>query len=480
MTNKAKTVDDLRVLLGEEKVLNDPQVLQNADGHLTRNYQRAFGYQPEYLPICVVKAFCTDDVAKTMKYCNENAISVIVKTGCTCSEDQLVLMNDHSIYLDASPMNELKCLDEENMMVTVGCGMPLARLEEIVNQKGYTTGHCPQSQPLACMGGLVATRSIGQFSTYYGGIEDLVCGLEAVMPDGRVVRIRNVPRRAAGPDLRHLFIGSEGAWAVITEITVKLFTYYPDDMWKGGYVVESYDVGLDIIREVIVKGYRPSVVRLYDKPDMDYNYNSVTLQDGQAFLFFIAEGPAGITKATGEAIHAIAQTQGGRYVGTKAVDHWLVHRNSFCDRLGTEAEHEKFRQTKVAYATVEISASWSDIKKVYHDVMENVPQKIEYLTLFGAHVSHSYQIGTNIYFIFEFKSPDPTQTHNDLWQIYKAICDEVIKHPTGGIAHHHGIGKIRVKMIQEELGSSYPLLKGIKEQFDPNGIMNPGNLVPLD
>ncbi len=72
---------------------------------------------------------------------------------------------------------------------------------------------------------LVATRSIGQFSTLYGAIEDMVVGLEAVLADGTVTRIKNVPRRAAGPDIRHIIIGNEGALCYITEVTVKIFKF---------------------------------------------------------------------------------------------------------------------------------------------------------------------------------------------------------------------------------------------------------------
>ena len=80
----------------------------------------------------------------------------------------------------------------------------------------YTTGHSPQSKPVAEYGGLVATRSIGQFSTLYGAIEDMIVGLECVFPNGHISRIKNVPRRSGGPDIRHIVLGNEGTLCYIT------------------------------------------------------------------------------------------------------------------------------------------------------------------------------------------------------------------------------------------------------------------------
>ena len=479
--NKEQVVNDLRALLKSEQVLDDEQTCQHADGYLTRPFEKAFNYVPEHLPICVVKAFSTEDVSKTAKYCNDNNISLIVKTGETNSEDDLLVINDKTVMLDCAGMDKIIKLDEENMMATVQCGVRLARLEELANAKGLTTGHCPQSQPLACMGGLTATRSIGQFSTLYGGIEELVCGLEAVLPDGEIIRIRNVPRRAAGPDLRHIFVGSEGAMAILTEVTVKLFTYYPDDFWKGAFIVKDFETGLDVIREIITKGYRPSVVRLYDKADMDLNYGSVELKDNESCMFFVAEGPPDIAQATGKNIEKIAEKFGAKSIGTKVVDHWLENRNKLCDTIGTEVSKEEARQRRIFYSTCEISASWSDIKKIYKNVLTNLPEKIDNLVTLGGHVSHSYQNGTNIYFIYEIKAKDPLKmTEVDQWAVVDAICTEVLKEPTGGICHHHGVGKMRVKRIKEELGSSYKIMRKLKDMMDPKGTMNPGSLVPIE
>jgi len=475
-----QVVRELSQRLGGDRVVVDRAALLQPGLGWLRPFEKAFDYSPDHVPVCIIKPRSTAEVADAIQYCNDHSLSVIAKTGGSSCEDQLLVVNDQTVVFDLSAMDALISLDTENMMATVGCGMPLRRLEELANEQGLTTGHWPQSQPLACMGGLVATRSIGQFSTYYGGIEDMLCGLEAVLPDGQVVRIRNVPRSAAGPDLRHFFMGSEGTIAVITEVTVKLFTHYPDSWWKDAYIVPSFNAGLDAIREIIVKGFRPGVVRLYDKTDMDLNYGSVELKNGEACMFFVAEGPPSITAAIGAAIEDIAPRHGARSIGPAVADHWLRERNEVCKILGTEEFNERYRESRIFYTTCEVSANWTEIRRIYDNVMANVPRKVDNLITLGGHVSHSYQNGTNIYFVYQLAAKDPLRMMESDLAVKDAIVTEVLKEATGGSVHHHGVGKMRVKRIKDELGSSYDLLRRMKRELDPNGIMNPGCLVPLE
>lgn len=475
-----QVVGELSQRLGGDRVVVDRAALLQPGLTWLRPFEKAFDYSPDHVPVCIIKLRSTAEVADAIQYCNDHGLSVIAKTGGSSCEDQLLVVNDQTVVFDLSAMDALISLDTENMMATVGCGMPLRRLEELANEQGLTTGHWPQSQPLACMGGLVATRSIGQFSTYYGGIEDMLCGLEAVLPDGQVVRIRNVPRSAAGPDLRHFFMGSEGTIAVITEVTVKLFTHYPDSWWKDAYIVPSFNAGLDAIREIIVKGFRPGVVRLYDKADMDLNYGSVELKNGEACMFFVAEGPPSITAAIGAAIEDIAPRHGAKSIGPAVADHWLRERNEVCKILGTEEFNERYRESRTFYTTCEVSANWTEIRRIYDNVIANVPRKVDNLITLGGHVSHSYQNGTNIYFVYQLAAKDPLRMMESDLAVKDAIVTEVLKEATGGSVHHHGVGKIRVKRIKDELGSSYDLLRRMKRELDPRGIMNPGCLVPLE
>ena len=180
LISKEKAIADLIELLGAEKVLTDKAALEGGEG-FNRSYEKAFGLRTNPLPMAVVEAKCTDDIVKAMKYCNEQLINVIPRTGCSSGEGLLEVRDPRTIILDGAPMDQIIDIDPYNMMATAQCGVPLHVLEDKVREFGLTTGHSPQSQPVAFMGGLVATRSIGQFSTYYGGIEDMLCGLEAVI-----------------------------------------------------------------------------------------------------------------------------------------------------------------------------------------------------------------------------------------------------------------------------------------------------------
>ena len=343
---------------------------------------------------------------------------------------------------------------------------------------GLTTGHSPQSKPIASMGGLVATRSIGQFSTLYGGIEDMVVGCEVVFPGGEVSRIKNVPRRAAGPDIRHIVIGNEGALCFITEVTVKLFPYMPENNIFLGWTLKDMKTGFEVLREVMVAGYKPSVARLYDPEDGQLHFSHFAAPD-DCIVLFMAEGNAGITKATAEGIEEIV----ARYPGCTPVE--SHHISTWFDDLvwgpdKVTREDERIRTTRNVNRTTEISSDWSTINEIYEAVLPRIRAEMKGITLLGGHSSHSYINGTNMYFNYFYDLIDcEPEEENDKYYlpIISIICEETLRRG-GSIVHHHGIGKARAPWVKAEYGSSYPMLETLKRAFDPHGIMNMGTIIP--
>jgi len=471
-------VEHLQQILGSDQVLTDHHLLQQRSIDNFRKLQNIFGVYTMPLPAAVAVVTSTEEVAKVLDFADEHGVNVVARTGGTATEGGLETPVENSIVVDGGSMNKIISIDEYNMQATAQCGVPLQALEDAVRAVGLTTGHSPQSKPIASMGGLVATRSIGQFSTLYGGIEDMVVGCEVVFPGGQVSRIKNVPRRAAGPDIRHIVIGNEGALCFITEVTVKLFPYLPENNIFLGWTLKSMKTGFEVLREVMVAGYKPSVARLYDPEDGQLHFSHFAAAD-DCIVLFMTEGNAGISKATAEGIAEIV----GRYpqctpVDSQLISEWFEDLVWGPDKVARE--DERIRTTRNVNRTTEISADWSTINDIYEAVLPRIRREINGITLLGGHSSHSYINGTNMYFNYFYDLIDcEPQDENDRYYlpIISIICEETLR-AGGSIVHHHGIGKARTPWVKAEYGSSYPMLEALKRVFDPNGIMNMGTIFP--
>jgi alkyldihydroxyacetonephosphate synthase len=475
---RTSIVEHLQQILSEDQVVTDAELLQQRSIDNFRKLENIFGVYTMPPPAAIAMVRSTREAAAVLAFADEHGVNVVARTGGTATEGGLETVVENSIVLDGSGMNEIISIDAYNMQATAQCGVPLQELEDRAREIGLTTGHSPQSKPVAQMGGLVATRSIGQFSTLYGGIEDMVVGLEVVFPGGHVSRIKNVPRRAAGPDIRHIVIGNEGALCFITEVTVKLFPYMPENNRFLGWTSKDMRTGFDVLREVMVAGYQPSVARLYDPEDGQLHFSHFAAED-DCILLFMAEGAAGITTATVQAIEQIV----GRHQGFEQVDSELI-ATWFEDLVwGPEkitAEDERIRATRNVNRTTEISADWSSINAIYEAVLPRIRAEIPGITLLGGHSSHSYINGTNMYFNYFYDlldcAPEDEATTYTL-PIISIIVEETLRHG-GSIVHHHGIGKARARWVREEYGSSYRMLEALKQAFDPNGVMNQGTIIP--
>jgi len=459
-------------LIGQDKIITDPDILLSCSKDYIgfRQYERGAKQYRVPRAACVAKPQSTGEVSRLLAFLNAHKIDAVPRTGGSCVTLGLE-PQEGGVIIDGSGMNEIIALDETNMWVTARCGTPLEYLENYLNKRGFTAGHFPQSLPMAHVGGLLATRSIGQFSTLYGGIEDLVIGLEAVLADGEVIRIKNNPRRSVGPDLRHMFIGSEGAFGFITEASLKIFPYRPDERWMRCYAIRGMRNGLAAIREIMARGYKPAVVRLFDDEESQRDFGELA-PEGYCLLFLLAEGPKAIAEATGTAIVAILAAYDVVDLGTKPLEHWLVHRNDTCDTMDIDLY---YKMGAVA-DTCEISAPWSVIGDIHEAVLERMPNEVPTLISIGGHSSHSYLNGTNIYFTFGAMVRHADDARPVFMKIIGTIMEETLKRG-GSIAHHHGSGKYRTRWMPEEHGSSYVLMRRLKNALDPNAILNKGVLL---
>jgi len=417
-------------------------------------------------PACVVRPTSTDEVAAVLRYANRERVPVVPFGGGSgvCGG---VLPPAGAIVVDMRRMDQLLELNELALQARVQAGMYGHHFEAALVARGYSMGHWPQSVSISTVGGWVATRAAGQFSTRYGSIEDMLLGLEAVLPDGRVVRIKPAPRRAAGPDLRHVFLGAEGTIGIVTELTVKVFPE-PESRKLLSFALPDFDAGLEAIRHIVRVGWRPPVLRLYDPMESGRHFGQWQ-PDDRSVLLVVTEGPAALAAVEAEACHAISTGHGGEALGEAPVQHWLAERNNVPSLLS-------FIERGFVLDTIEVAAEWDRIHTLYGEVCAAV-RTVKGLVVISGHSSHSYAQGTNIYFTFVARPQDPAEAESTYLACWEQAMEATLR-AGGTISHHHGIGRMRTRWMPAEHGEGLSVLRAMKRALDPNGILNPGVLLP--
>jgi len=315
------------------------------------------------------------------------------------------------------------------------------------------------------LGGWCSTRAAGQFSTLYGNIEDMLLGCEVAVPGGALWRLPATVRSAAGPDLKNLFLGSEGTLGVFTELTFRIHPL-PERRVGQSFRLPNLATGIEILRRVMRAGWRPAVTRLYDATEAGRSFR-IQCQ-GSPVLLFLSEGPALLVEAEAAAVAKVATDQHATVMGADPVDSWLEHRNKVPD-VGALIDQG------LVVDTIEVAAGWDRLAQLFEAVcLEGAA--IPGMIAMSGHVSHCYTQGANIYFTFVAGESD-SQRAIELYDRVWSLTMSHTRRAGGTIAHHHGIGRVRKEWLGQELGDSIELLKRLKQAIDPEGIMNPGVLL---
>lgn len=478
----------LRRLLGDGKVSTSDSIrAARAHDYWLLDLQRRLHGAELPKPACVVTAESGDDVAAVLRYATANGVAV-VPYGAGSGVCGGARATEGVVTLDMRAMKRVLELDGTALTVKVQPGMLGSDFEAYLNAQGYSMGHFPQSMRLSSVGGWVATRASGQFSTKYGSIEDMLVCLEGYLADGTYFSTRNAPRSSTGPSVNELILGSEGTLAVITSITYKIHPL-PEAQRMDSFQFDSFDAGLEVIRRIMRAGWTPALVRLYDAVESKRHFGKSGLRRGKCALLLLSEGPARLAEVELEECASIATASGGVSLGESLVEHWLEKRFDVPD------VNELATSKGVVFDTIEISANWNRIGKLYHDAIAAL-EKVPGIVNASAHSSHSYQQGTCLYFTFAVKKPkwvrrqiarlagwkDVFVQPEDLPAIeesYRACWTAVMEAVAtngGTISHHHGIGKVRLPWVKAELGASLNILRSIKAALDPAGVLNPGTL----
>lgn len=424
--------------------------------------------------MAVVFPRTTDQVAATLAWASETKTPVVPRGGGSgvCGGAQAVW---RGVVLDLSRMDRILDVDEASLAVSVEAGIRGDRLEGALNDRGFTLGHYPQSIAISSVGGWIATASAGQASAGYGSIEDLLLGLTAVLPSGDVLHLPATPRSAAGPDLRRLLVGSEGALAVVTEAVLSVSPLPPAMRWAA-FQPATFAHGIELARAVMQLGIRPLVLRLYDDVDAAVSFGELGHSGGPVLLLGFAEGE--LAEPAIEAAGGLVASADATVLLASFGEHWWEHRNDAVGLYRSIMGEERSFGPGVVVDTMEIAGLWGRLPELHTSVRAVLLSHASEAV--ACHLSHPYGSGASLYFTFLLRAPDDAAAERiylTTWEAAVRACREA----GGTMTHHHGIGLLKAPFLADELGhGGIGVLRAIKRALDPEGVLNPGKLLSVE
>lgn len=436
-----------------------------------------------------------EEVLKILSLAEDNKIAIIPRGGGSSVTGGLSPEKrggQHGVLtLDMSRMNRLVEFDESSQSALFEAGIYGPLLEQKLSERGYTLGHFPQSFEFSTLGGWVAARGAGQESNQYGKIERMIISLQMATPAG-ILETGNFREAANGPDLNQVVAGSEGILGVITSARICV-KERPEETIVGGVLVDSFEEGMERIKEVHSLNISNLMIRLSDeeetklfmgmRPNKGSGWKQKLLEGAlkmkgvsQPFCYILFAA-GGCRKEAGESFNklkrVLSKGRGALFAGRSSASHWID------DRYETPYLRDDLIGMGVGVETVETFAPWSKLAAIRENLYSVLKQKEgvwKWPIISMCHISHSNANGGCLYFTILYKIDFGDCIGQ--WRKLKRELSNAIIEAGGTLSHHHGVGVDHREWLGDEIGSTgLAVLEGIKSKLDPKGIMNPGKVI---
>jgi len=480
----AGLVSELAALVGAEHVLtdHDTRVLRTR-GKSTTDLLLLRQGDGSDSPDAVVRPGSHEEVQAVVDWCVERHVAAVPFGGGTSVVGGLAARRAGYagvLSLDLCRLDRLRAVDTDSMTAVLEPGLRGPEAEALLAGHGLTIGHFPQSFEYASIGGFAVTRSSGQSSAGYGRFDSLVVGLTVATPLGRL-DLGSSPANAAGPDLREWVMGSEGAFGVVTSVTVRV-RRVPDVKAYESWRFASFDEGAAAMRTLAQGGALPTVLRLSDETETMVNLaepeavggeSTGSQSTGGCLMVVGFEGEQAVVDARRVTTSTLLARLGGTALGESGGQAWA--RGRFHGPYLRDA----MLDVGVLVETVETVTFWSRLRQVYDAVKQALESALGHdgrPVLVLCHISHVYETGASLYFTVATRQDDDPVAQ---WRAAKAAASDAIIRSGGSITHHHAVGRDHKPWLAEEIGPvGVEMLRAVKQRIDPTGVLNPGVLVP--
>ena len=461
--NKAREFDqsllaELRALLGERV---------STSAAVREHHGKDESYFPYAPPDAVVYPHSTEEVRDVVNLCRRHQVPMIPYGVGTSLEGHILAVNG-GVSIDLSQMNQVLGVHEEDLDALVQAGVTRKQLNEYLKHTGLFFPVDPGAD--ATLGGMAATRASGTNAVRYGTMRENVLSLKVVLADGRIIQTaRRAKKSAAGYDLTRLFVGSEGTLGIITEVTVRLYPVQEAmsaavcafDSVDGctRTVIATIQSGIPIARCDIVCDKTIAAINKYKKT----NYRVAPT------VFFEFHGSRSSVVEQAETVQAIAKEHGGMDFqwATKPEERnqlWQARHDAYFACL-------QIRPGSRAVST-DVCVPISRLAECVHETMEDVKDYIAPVPLLG-HIGDG-----NFHLMLLVDPAKPEET-----EIAKTFNQRLVERALrmeGTCTGEHGIGMGKMDSMRLELGDDViDVMRDIKRTLDPDNLLNPGKVVPL-
>ena len=451
----------LRDLCGVERVIPRDEIGEDyCHDELGGTYARADAH---------VKALSTADVSAIMTYASANAIPVTVRGSGTGLVGGAVPL-EGGILLDLSGMNRFLELDEKNMTLTLEPGVLLMDVAKYVEDRGLFYPPDP-GEKTATIGGNISTNAGGMRAVKYGVTRDYVRALEVVLPSGEVVELGGkIVKNSSGYALKDLIVGSEGTLGVVTKATLRLL---PLPKYKISLLVPfpNLEAAITTVPSIIRSSSVPTAVEFMEREVIlaAEKFQARTFPDNSADAYLLLTFDGASQQEIDLAYEAVAKT----CLDAGALDVFISdtqERNeSIWSARGAFLEAIKASTTEMDECDVVVPRS----KVAEFVIFSHELQKKHHVRIrsFG----HAGDGNLHIYILRDDLDEAAWKTvlatvFEDLYAKSRALG--------GQVSGEHGIGFAKKPFLAESLSDPVrALMRGIKDVFDPKGILNPRKVI---
>ena len=421
------------------------------------------------VPDVLVKVLSTEEVSEVMAYAFGRTIPVVVRGSGTGLVGGAVATHG-GIMLDTSMMKKVLELDENNLTVTVQTGILLMELAAYCDERGFQ--YCPDpGEKSATIGGNISTNAGGMRAMKYGVTRDAVRAITVVLPSGEIMKFGSkVVKNSSGYDLKDLIIGSEGTLGIVTEATLKII---PKPEFAISILVpfRSMKDAISTVPKIIRAQVTP-VATEYMSQDVilfaeEYLGKKFPTHASDAYLLLTFDGN------TREAIMHDMETIADLCLENDAIDVFMIDteersasvwsaRSAFLEAIKSSTDQMDECDVVVPRSRV------ADFILYTQEVAKEVGLRIPSFGHAGDGNLHIYLCRDGL---------DDVQWENRKEKAF-SLMYEKSKEMGGLVSGEHGIGLDKRKYLLDMLGErQLELMRGIKNVFDPKGILNPGKVI---